>query len=133
MCQHPFSKLTNVLDLSKLRVCKNLSCGIARVRGQDDTGSASNFFRNLVRVHVVSILLRQWDRNGAEVAEQRQHLVVGSVIWYEEAKIRVPFFLPLPFSLYFVIVFGKYLPMTAAILMRPALPPGTMQTFSQVY
>lgn len=42
-------------------------------------------------MHVVSILLRQWNRDGAEVTEQGQHLVVGCVIWYEEAKVGITF------------------------------------------
>jgi hypothetical protein len=89
MLQDVFRQLTDILDLSQLRVRQNLACRVAGVRCQDNTGTTSNLLGDLVWVHVISILLREWDRDCAEVTEQGQHLVVGGVIWNLTARCAV--------------------------------------------
>jgi len=53
----------DILDLRKLWILHHLPSGIARVGSQDDRGTTCDFLGNLVRVDMVSILLRQrgWD------------------------------------------------------------------------
>lgn len=58
---------TNILNFSQLGISDNAACGIARVRGQNDRGAASNFLCNLVGVNVVAILLIQRDGNGRKL------------------------------------------------------------------
>lgn len=59
----------NILDLSQLRVLDNTAGRVAWVRGQNDGGTASNLFRNLVRMDVVSVLFGQRDGNSSKLDE----------------------------------------------------------------
>lgn len=46
---------TDVLDLCKLWILDDLAGRVARVRGQDDRGSASDLFGDLLGMDVVAI------------------------------------------------------------------------------
>lgn len=70
----------NVLDLGEFRVGDHLAGGVARVRGQDDGGAASDFGGDKIGGHVVLVVFAERDGNGGDVTEQGQHFVVGSVV-----------------------------------------------------
>jgi hypothetical protein len=57
----------DVLDQSKLFWMESMAGGVAWVGGQDDRGTAGEFFGNLVGVDVIAIFCGQWLGNGDEV------------------------------------------------------------------
>jgi hypothetical protein len=57
----------NVLNLGKLGVGNDTAGRVARVGGQDDRGTTGNFLSDLIGVDMISILLRQRDRDGSEL------------------------------------------------------------------
>lgn len=58
----------DVLNLGKLGVGNDTAGRVARVRGQDDRGTSGDFLSDLIGVDMISILLRQRDRDGSELS-----------------------------------------------------------------
>jgi hypothetical protein len=99
----------DILDASKLWVGNDVAGRVTRVGGQDNRGTASNLFCDLVRVDVVVVVFGQWNGDGRKlqnqssslasnqnqitktyVLEERQHFRVGSVVGNGERQVRVP-------------------------------------------
>ena len=71
---------TDILYLCELRICDDLPCRISRVRSQDDRGPTTNLIRDLGRMDMVIIFLRQRGRYGCELHRARDQQVPAKAI-----------------------------------------------------
>jgi hypothetical protein len=63
------SPTADILDLGQLRILNNSTSRVPRVGSDDDTSSSGNLLLDLLGVDMISVFLRQRNRNSSELAD----------------------------------------------------------------
>lgn len=75
----------HVLDVLELRVADDLACRVTWIACQQNPSTTCCLFPDQALVDMPAVVLGQWNWDWCETAEQGEQLVVGGIVWDEEA------------------------------------------------